>query len=144
MIVLAVDPGGTTGLATYDVANDCVRSWQLEGVHHLRLWKVLDDLKPNRIVYEVFDNRGNHAAQLDAVEYIGVLRLWAITHDRPIIGQHPGDVKQQWTDQKLRTIQYYSAGRPHANDAMRHLLYFYTVGLKDYLFARRYKEMSNG
>ena len=100
----------------------------------MELENTLDALAPTHLVYEAWDNTANPAAIMDSVEYIGVANLWAQKHNRPIVAQHRGDAKQLWTDEKLRALGYYRPSMPHANDAMRHLLYFYTVGLKNNLF----------
>lgn len=133
MNIMAFDPGGTIGVAAcYNDNLLSVFPAQLnETNNHWVLFNFLSVENPDKIIYENFDNRGNIAADLIALEYIGVIRLWAQINNRPVTVQRPGDVKPLWTDEKLKTLNLFVKGQPHANDAIRHLLHYITVTLKN-------------
>jgi len=141
MRVLAVDPGGTTGLALYDERPSYhptdpgllpaeFYSWQeddYEGVAR----RILSNAKPGRLdalVCEGFHIRGN-THKLDAgafnqtTDLIGACRYAAFLADIPFIRQTPAQAKGFATDDKLRKLGWWSTGSAgHDNDAARHLL----------------------
>jgi hypothetical protein len=42
--------------------------------------------------------------------------------------QMPASVMAYFTDKKLREAHLYKMGKPHANDAARHILYWFQFG----------------
>lgn len=138
MKYLAIDPGGTSGW--------CVSSHHIiiaKGETGLRkyaeLWRVIGSYDPILLVIESYQNTGNIAANLSPLEVIGIARLWGQLRQRPVFEQHAGNVKPFWTDEKLKALKLYMPGKPHMNDATRHMLNFITFnkGDKQYLLALR-------
>lgn len=161
--ITALDPGGTTGVAMYDAdvlfdirespeyLNEKFDSLQLNDPdHHKTLKHLLErrHVANTIIVCESFQYRrpvDAPAVSLVSVEYIGVVKL--LVQERPdiqIVWQTTGKVippKNKnmaggfWTDDKLKQVRKFSPGKKHANDAMRHLLYYmaFTMGRRDLL-----------
>jgi len=161
--ITALDPGGKTGVAFYDAdviynvdsqlefLNEKWDTLQLvEPDHHKTLKHMLErrHVSNTIVVCESFQYRrpvDAPAVELISMEYIGVVKL--VVQERPdiqVIWQTPGKVippKNKnhaggfWTDEKLKQVRKWSAGRKHANDAMRHLLYYmaFTMGRRDLL-----------
>jgi len=144
MRIIALDPGGTTGVAIYERTSGSNReadndfTWetrQLSGVHHDTLWDLLENEGPwTTVIYERFMYQRRELDRgvslvLDSVEYIGVVKLWHLRHleEVDLVCQTPAQAKNLWTDQKLKRLELYKANAPHANDATRHLLYYLTV-----------------
>jgi hypothetical protein len=126
MRILAIDPGETTGLAAIDLDTFGwpITTWTLgPATHHDRLFKILGGY--NAVVCESFDNRGNIAALLVSVEYIGVVKLASDLHLTEAIFQTPSEGKTFWDDRKLRKLGLWKP-TTHERDAVRHLLYFLT------------------
>lgn len=129
MRVLAVDPGGVTGLAVYDAGTDTFRSWQADSYE-----QVVQDVRDEclsgltRLVVESFVIRSN-THKLDPVAFalttdlIGACRYIAYERGVPFSKQSPAEAKSFSTDDKLRRLGWYSpTPGGHANDATRHLL----------------------
>lgn len=121
--ILWLDPGGTTGWASYDaevmVPPELERrqhgtgmQWEFykekfnsgelgPGKHHLALWDLLAFKRPRNYIlgYESFENRGNDAAVLVAKEYIGVCELYAAgvirDNERAAYNGHPFTLDKQ-------------------------------------------------
>lgn len=166
MIIFALDPGGTTGWARCKIveladtiSEDGVlrtkrhgeyKSGQLEGgAHHKILWDKLAELLQEtdelHIVVESFqfrqfDNKRDGIV-LVSLEYIGVARLFHMMHpDRTkLVMQTPAEGKTFVTNDKIRAIGLWSPALPHAMDAMRHLLYYQVIRLKDYSFIDKWR-----
>lgn len=133
--MVSFDPGETTGWATFQKPNsrDGYRSGQIK--HNIHgVWAFLEtscgevfSQYPDVIVFETFDYRPRlDKANLVPVEVIGVIKIWAASHDIPLKPQHPGQ-RMWWSDEKLKRSRLYRPGKPHANDAMRHLLTYLNV-----------------
>ena len=132
MIVIAFDPGGTVGYAFYDGKELTIHGGEItdDNDYHLKLWSMLGTMQPNTIIYEQFTYRkGKEAADLTARDCIGVIKLYAGLHkqsvallDSPVV---KGKSKTSfWSDDKLKRIGLYNVGKPHQNDATRHLLHY--------------------
>jgi hypothetical protein len=133
MRIIALDPGGTTGVATYETEHQIWDHCQIgPAEHHNALWNYLTDTEPDVIIYERFMYQRRELTRgvtlnLDAVEYIGVVKLWYSQHvNVELVCQTPHQAKMFWDDEKLKTVGLYITGAPHANDATRHLLYYLT------------------
>lgn len=132
MKVLSIDPGGTTGwkiitaslLGALEWKDIAWRHGQIgPHEHHTDLWDFLSAEKTEDliVILEGFDNRGNPAAVLISLEYIGVVRLWCKLNNVTCVMQQPAEMK--WaTDKKLRACKIYVPGQRHSNDAGRHIL----------------------
>lgn len=131
---VALDPGGTTGIAL--VRDEC-NPWEIEveqlgpHPHHQPLLSRLAQWRPRYIICESFDNRGQDAAILASVEYIGVVKLFvAISGETELVSRSASLGKQFWTDIKLKRYNVYCNGK-HARDAVRHYLYYRSFTLHD-------------
>jgi hypothetical protein len=82
MIIIALDPGGTTGWTTYD-GQGYVQGYFGPEEHHEELFSFLERQRhqDTRVVYESFEYRHNQDKQRATVEliskeYIGVIKLF--------------------------------------------------------------------
>ena len=131
MIAVALDPGITTGYAIgiIDDGMMTVVSGQ-ERYTHYSLWKFLKEETPDFIISESFEFR--RAARdnliLYSIEMIGVIRLYCEGYDKPLHMQSAATGKGYYNDSKLQSARLYKPTRPHANDAVRHLLQWFTFG----------------
>lgn len=129
-MILAVDPGGTTGWATY--RHELENAGQLAPQEFCVMAHVLASEwgEELTIVVERFTIsqrtlRATKAGSYDAIEQIGVCRYVSKAYcGRDIVMQQPADVMSLVTDDRLRALDWYHPGMPHANDALRHLTYF--------------------
>lgn len=138
MIILALDPGGTTGMSVCnyvdDGVDDFVGEWRFGQIgpqpHHEALWTLMADLCiPGielRIVCESFEYRNNSRAGLvlDSVEYIGIVKLFVARYGVPLTMQTASMGKGFTKDQNIKKLGLWQSGKKHANDATRHLLYY--------------------
>jgi len=136
--LLALDPGGTTGWATFELeVREGIYYWKgalknhfecgqigNNSNHHLKLWCFLHIQKPDRIICERFDNRDNEFAKIMAREYIGVVKLYCAITNCPV--ELPGSDRKEWTTNiKLSLLGILATPITtwrHANDASRHLV----------------------
>ena len=140
--VISLDPGGTTGWAKGLIREG--RMGAFSGQYawdHLGLYDHLMLFHPHFIVCERFDYRKGgkkqEGVELVSREYIGVITLYAqqmnLTCDPGsykvrLFMQMPSEgVGGYWAeDKKLKADGMFNVGKPHANDAMRHLLQWFT------------------
>lgn len=112
-----------------------------ESNHHLALWKLLQEERPDIVVCErfVYQNREETPTlELISRDYIGVITLWCFLNGKEPVMQTVSDAKNQWNDKKLKILQSRGIPTPkvvHARDALRHLM-LYLVKQKDYSFLR--------
>ena len=119
---IAVDPGGTTGVAMTG-NGQTVATWELSPMEAVEL--VEDFIDENSVVVcESFTPRpGVRTWQPDAVEVIGALRYLCFKRGLELVLQSPAAAKRFGTDDKLKRIGWYKPTRGgHSNDAVRHLL----------------------
>ena len=125
-MIVALDPGATTGIAYYDETQNKFYTAQLEHDKyphpHEILFDTLTSLKPNAIVYESFLHRHKTGVIYDGVQYSGVIELWAELHGVPVVKYNSGYGKAFWKDDKIKRMALWVPGKKHAMDAMRHLL----------------------
>lgn len=148
--VHAFDPGVTTGYATgiIDDGKLGVVSGQAKW-NEYEIYTQLRFSSPDIIVYERFEYRSNKAYHVDNVDLfprnlIGAIHVYVYEREylvkegktnglEPVIvyTQMPAQVLGKmayWTDKKLKDALVYKVSAPHANDAMRHLLYWWNYG----------------
>ena len=143
---MSLDPGGTTGWCqlTFDfegLATASGEHWLREHIiqgqlgadrggtereHHQTLWTFLLKHRPDIIICEQFKNYGNEFAKLMSREYIGIVKLYASLFPCRIVWQ--GSDKKEWADDR-KLLSLFLLCTPitrwrHANDALRHLVYW--------------------
>jgi hypothetical protein len=133
--VIAFDPGHTTGVASHN--EGMLTLMQVVGLDTVN--SVLDVGKPELIIYEKFFYQRRDKVNLEPVEVIGVIKLYAILTKTPIIGQAPQQAKSFWTDNKIKKLGLWEEGQPHAMDALRHLLYYQAFTMNDQALLGRLK-----
>ncbi len=131
--IMSFDPGFTTGVAIHEDNN--LTLMQVKGLK--TVWAVLHTGEPDLIVYESFLYQRRDKVDLRPVEAIGVIKLYAERTNTPITSQTPAMGKRFWTDKKIKKLDLWEPGEPHAMDALRHLLYFQTFTLKDQTLMER-------
>lgn len=138
--VIAFDPGGTTGWASYTAMKkegvkpqfwesfwDCGQLGQDKEKHGYFLRKLLNEqeLEDTVIVCERFNDRqSEHAVDLVSREYIGVIETWCQEFHVPLIMQMPSYAKGFVKDDNLRKAGVWSPRQKHAMDGYRHLIAF--------------------
>ena len=132
--VIAFDPGVTTGFACGLIDTETGEMEVTADQEILQvddMFKLLDSIKPDHVVFETFEFRRNQKRDklvLFSKELIGVIELWCRLNSVLAYRQSPAAAKAYFTDTTLRDDNVYRKGMPHANDAMRHLLRWYTFG----------------
>lgn len=133
MRVLAVDPGGTTGLATW-FANEPLyptpvwNAWATPiDDAMIEVHNMLSDEGIDLCIFESFHISSNTLKKgrdgpMDAIEFIGVGRYLARILEVEFITQSPSEAKSFATDQKLKQYGWWVPGVDHPRDASRHLM----------------------
>ena len=126
-MVLAIDPGTTTGVAWRD-GSGCFGSLEIRGRYEFEEWVALAllDPVPVTVVIERWDVRRDTRSKSnqDDPRYIigyvdGICNALAhVTY----VEQTPAVAKSFATDDKLRALGWFRGGEGHADDAARHLL----------------------
>lgn len=132
--IMCFDPGGTTGIALYDITHGIRTEHIGPDVHHLFLWHALLKFHPDVVIYEQFIYQRRPldkgvALEIISREYIGIVRLYAAMMNIPCIESSLTKLAF-WDDEKLKLINLWS-NVIHERDALRHLLYYLTFDLKD-------------
>jgi hypothetical protein len=139
--IIALDPGGTTGWATYSAVKipglDMLRyeSWHCGHLgpskHHAALNQLLgmQHVQDYTIVCERFTDRvTEHAVDLAAREYIGIVEAFCQEREVPLVMQMSSTAKVFTKDTNLKKLGLWSPGWKHAMDARRHLLWYIING----------------
>lgn len=135
--VVALDPGRTTGYAHGIIDLTEGKMLVVTGQDKFDYQGMRDHLEqtdPQIVIYERFDYRNRARKGLDMYprELIGIIELYCSDHGLVNLGrvypQMPSAVMQHFTDGKLKSDNLYKIGKPHANDAARHILYWFTFG----------------
>lgn len=130
-IILAVDPGGTSGWATSTLENP-VRDLEVgqdspsEMAARLRAFCFMK-ARPDRILvmerFTINAFTAKKSPQPDALELIGLGRYLAEWHNVQFELQAPEAAKNFAKDDALRRWGAWVKSQDHARDAVRHLLY---------------------
>jgi len=144
--VHAFDPGRTTGYASGVIEDGKLGVISGQATwNELQLYLQLKMSIPDIIICERFEYRSEaaygKAGNLSNVDLfprnlIGVINLYCQEREGQgqsvdVYPQMPRQVlgkKAYWTDAKLKAAKVYKVANPHANDAMRHLLYWWHLG----------------
>jgi hypothetical protein len=134
MKVVALDPGGTTGWASYDLDTEQMERRQLgPGKHHGELYATLCVEMPDVLVVEDFRYRQQANAVLVSVEYIGVSELFVAMYPDVELVRQGSDIAHgsgTWDDDKVKKLNLWIPGQRHAMDATIHLLHFLSLNKK--------------
>lgn len=124
-IVLWLDPGLTTGVASYDFQTGRFHSDQLL-FHPLGqyLETICSFFRGGLAVgWERFlMTPGSHAKPDHSIEPIGVTRYLAVKHQCQLLQPVPSSMRELGSDDKLKKLDWYKPGKRHANDAANHVL----------------------
>lgn len=134
--VVAIDPGITTGYAVGLIEQGEMGVISGQTVwNELALWTELNRSTPDVLIYETFEFRNQPSRQkLNRIELfsrnlIGVMNLYAQQTKCVLRQQTPFTGKQYYTDNHLKKDKLYKPLKGgHANDAVRHLLQWFTFG----------------
>lgn len=121
--IVGIDPGKTTGFAFYSPDSTECGCQQSDYTHDAFL-QVLNYFHPDFIVCESFVHTHRDAVDYTPVEYIGLVKWFVERRGIELIMQTPGYGKGYFTNEKLKKLGLYLAGKGHAMDAYRHLLQF--------------------
>lgn len=121
-MILAFDPGETTGWAAYSARFDTYRCGELDDDLG-NLYAFMTKAKPSKVAYETFRKRAQiDTDRLYSPQVIGVIRLWAQQKYIPTFKFSPSQTKSFWTDVKIKRLGLWVPGQKHAMDAVRVLL----------------------
>lgn len=150
MRVIALDPGGTTGWATYTEYTDREPEWACAHIgpeeHHVDLYEFLEiqHCRNTTVVCESFEfrqNRQRDNINLMSREYIGIVKLFGKQRNVPVVFQTAGLAKGFVTDEKLKKMGLWAPGHKHAMDARRHLVYYMVNKLRRHDLVESWKDL---
>ena len=134
-MIIAYDPGITTGWASYD--NGIFKVGELESLDLSIIYShitSLYDWDEFIIGYEDFKHRPQLIhSEMYSLQVIGAIRLWTQLHGQPEPFKYlPATAQAFWTDNKIKALDLWVPGNPHAMDALRVLLKYRMVTDKDW------------
>jgi hypothetical protein len=151
--IMSLDPGGTTGWcihllsklregngsarSTSGVSYDYNARWRGGQIgpdeHHLELYRFMLQEQPDVVVCEAFNyqihgqNDGTKmpGIRLISREYIGIAKLYCAAVKHPFVLQQPSVKSIAWCkDTALKKMGLHTPGKPHQNDAARHMVHY--------------------
>jgi hypothetical protein len=134
MLILAVDPGKTTGWAFKNTSEFQVKYAESMGIQfgEFKWFEFLDRYQAwmmeghiDVTVCESFiitRETLKKTRQNWSLEAIGVMRFLSAQRGKEFVLQSPGEAKKFATNDKLKKIDWWPTGQDHAQDAARHLL----------------------
>lgn len=129
--VVAFDPGITTGHAVGVIEDGLmtVRCGQT-AFDHIMLYDQMRALNPKYVVAEEFEFRGRVRKGLELYprELLGVMELYCQQEKKLLFRQKAAEGMGYFGNNKLKDDGLYVRGKPHAMDALRHLLHWYQFG----------------
>jgi hypothetical protein len=132
-VILAIDPGETTGLAKAVIdERKLISVAGSEGtLSPVQMFGLLDSISPSYLVAEGFEYRNDSrpGLVLFSRNLLGVCEMWSELRNSCFRTQSAAKGKGFYGNEKLRKLGYYESSSPHARDAVRHLLTFLTFGL---------------
>jgi hypothetical protein len=134
VVLVAVDPGVVTGLATWDSDGEVCTSWQEPTWYAVdRVWAMLESRAAEVVICEAYTVTAatlRKTRQYDALESIGALRWMSNRHGVEFVLQTPADAKRFVESPggrygKLRRAGWYNpTPGNHAADAAAHLMLY--------------------
>jgi len=133
--VVAIDPGGTTGLA-YWHRDGAAPIFHAEPYERRERNQMLEDIggwaqrhNENLIIvcetYTITQRTAKLSQQHDPLKVIGVVEYFEHLYGSRVVLQKPGDAKRFSTDARLRAAGlWHPTTGGHANDAARHLFMY--------------------
>ncbi len=139
MKVLAIDPGGTTGVAAYHGPGSGPTSFEIKGgLEGFAVWwlstKTCGGEDLHRYLPPAYDiivierfilsaRTIKNTPQYDALEIVGLVKATSHVHGPPVKLQTAAQAKSFATDEKLKAMKWWDRSPGgHANDAARHLM----------------------
>ena len=138
MILVALDPGKTTGFALLNTETYNLEVYEMYSPEELGT-ALLVSSPIDRIIYEGFQQR-NKPAELISRNVIGVVDKFASDFNVISFQQSSSVGKTFWTNAKLKAVGAYTKRKQHGRDATRHLLYYLTFNLKDNYYLSKLKD----
>lgn len=129
MLIVAVDPGGGTGFATYETTSGEFYSGEEQGFADAcreveRLLELSSDTECVAESYIVTERTAHLTQQTEPLRLLGVTEWECIKHVVPFKLQQPS-ARKPATDSKLKVLGWYKKTKDmHANDASKHLLIY--------------------
>lgn len=123
--IMSIDPGGTTGWSLWTKTE--IKTGEIsEDEHHGTLAYVIRFYEPELIICESFEYRNTSPAGLNLipVEYIGIVKLVAVNILADVEMQTASIAKGFVKDENIKRLGLWEPGKPHAMDALRHLLFY--------------------
>jgi hypothetical protein len=130
-LTLCLDPGETVGWAVFnDGILEHSGQFKVDTTSLTELVMFVTGISPARIVMENYRVYGHkteqHAgSEVVTIQYIGIFKLIAEQMHIPVYLQMAWQAKGFATDSKLKAWGMYQVAHKHANDAIRHGVYFY-------------------
>src|ERR1035441_10038009 len=129
MLIVAFDPGNTTGLAIVNTdLMDVIKTHEMQWEELCRFLDSMQDYDmPDVFVYERFtitEGTAKLSPQTGPMDVIGALKYVANRQLIEIVAETPHDAKTFGTDVRLKEYGWYTKGKGHANDAARHLFLY--------------------
>ena len=133
--IISIDPGVMSGYCYASYTEDRLKVYPFQIVDEVDdCWRRLVELKPQVIIIEDFEfRRGKYAAgglNLFPQQLIGVTKLYSLIcdHQCGYYLQKAAQGKAFYSNEALKARGLYKRGIPHATDALRHLLQWFTFG----------------
>lgn len=127
--LLSLDPGGTTGVAEleYELGEKPILKsvYQIEGglAGFLEWWYGSNKLFDITVCEDFVLRPSVKFPDLSPVYIIGALEMAEFANDIKPFYQSPS-VKPLCNDEVLKRIGFYTKGKPHGNDAVRHAIIY--------------------
>ncbi len=134
-VVVALDPGETTGVAVFKegrlVTVDQIAQREFD-LAVRELVSLFDLTQPSMVIiedYKVYSHKaGAHKwSALHTPRLIGAIQTLCVLYE---VGYHMqmASAKRFCTDERLKDWRMYQVGNPHATDAVRHGVYYLLFG----------------
>jgi hypothetical protein len=130
--LLSLDPGGTTGHATFD-GDKTIKVWQVDTNNIPEAFDglvgIIKEFQPDHLRYEdyrVYEWKSeDHAwSPVHTLRWIGAIQVACHVTDTSNSCLMAANPKKFWTDDKLNLFGLNPKGLRHGRDALRHLLYY--------------------
>lgn len=127
-LIVWLDPGKTTGLASWDAQAEAFRSWQYDENDLMKRLATLSDIYDGHVAvgWEKYQVTGGGGAVRGSAhwshEIIGLVSSAATSSTWTILPSMPSSARALANAQYLQRLGWYKPGKGHANDAALHLL----------------------